>query len=163
MSEPCLIIDTREQTPWSFPPDVLTKRATLDAGDYALEGHPRGCVIERKSLLDFVGTTQRSTNWARFTRELEKLKACDKAAVIVEASVADVRHRMWRPMPGHRMEKGTSVRWALFLRDLKPAVVLASASEVFVKYGVPVIWGGDATDSATIAWSIFRRWRFHHG
>jgi ERCC4-type nuclease len=62
-----IVIDTREQTPWSWEPsDAITTVAGLNAGDYALladtepvRGKDRLAVrfaIERKSLEDFLGT-----------------------------------------------------------------------------------------------------------
>lgn len=66
-----ITIDTREQTPWSFPVEVATVRVgTLKTGDYALTGDD-GFAVERKSLDDFVGTI--STGWERFKRELERM------------------------------------------------------------------------------------------
>lgn len=66
-----VVIDTREQTPWAFPPDLAeTSRGTLPQGDYALEGDP-AFAIERKSLDDFAGTV--SSGWERFKRELRRM------------------------------------------------------------------------------------------
>jgi len=51
----CIICDTREQKPLSFP--VQTVRNTINAGDYALAApHDKGIRIERKGLSDFVGS-----------------------------------------------------------------------------------------------------------
>ena len=79
-----IIIDTREQRPWAFPPYAITRVATLKQGDYALEGDER-FAIERKSIDDFLGTV--FSGWERFKRELERMARADFAArvIIVEA------------------------------------------------------------------------------
>lgn len=67
-----VIIDTREQRPWAFPPDLATVTVdTLKAGDYALVGDG-GFAIERKSREDLMGTL--SSGWTRFQRELERMR-----------------------------------------------------------------------------------------
>ena len=77
-----IIIDTREQRPWRFPPEAaFVRRGTLSAGDYALE-EDTAFAIERKSLDDFIGTV--STGWERFQRELERMGGYAARCVIVE-------------------------------------------------------------------------------
>ena len=85
-----IIIDTREQTPWSFPEEIaVVRRGTLNAGDYALDGDNR-FVIERKSLNDFLGTI--SSGWDRFERELDRMADHLHIArvIVVEGSIRDI-------------------------------------------------------------------------
>lgn len=85
-----IIIDTREQSPWAFPRSCAhCRRATLDAGDYALEGDA-GFAIERKSLPDFVSTIVSGRE--RFERELERMTSAGFPArvVIVEAGFIEI-------------------------------------------------------------------------
>lgn len=80
-----ITIDTREQTPWSFPSELATVRVgTLKTGDYALTGDA-GFAVERKSLDDFIGTI--TTGWDRFRRELDRMDNAGFKAkpIIVEA------------------------------------------------------------------------------
>ena len=66
-----IVIDTREQTPWHFHPEVATAtRGTIKTGDYALLNDD-GFAIERKSLNDFVGTIGKG--WDRFCREIKRM------------------------------------------------------------------------------------------
>jgi ERCC4-type nuclease len=79
---PTIVIDTREQAPWSFDPaqfDVQT--GTLRTGDYALAGDA-GFAIERKGLDDFLGTI--SSGWDRFLREIGRMYGFPAKVVIVE-------------------------------------------------------------------------------
>ncbi len=83
-----ITIDTREQTPWHFPPDQANvRRGTLKTGDYALDGDA-GFAIERKSLDDFIGTI--SSGWARFCRELARMGDWPAKVIIVEGRLTDV-------------------------------------------------------------------------
>ena len=80
-----VVEDSREKRPWSF--DGAIRRA-LPAGDYSLDGLEDRLAVERKSLADLVGTL--TAGWPRFKAELEKLAAYPCAAIIIEASRADV-------------------------------------------------------------------------
>ena len=75
-----IVIDTREQRPWSFPPDIPVEIGTLRTGDYAVKGDA-AFAIERKSADDFVGTL--SLGWARFVRELNRMDAADFVAKVI--------------------------------------------------------------------------------
>jgi len=88
-----IIIDTREQTPWSFDESMAVSRiGTLKTGDYALDGD-NGFAIERKSLNDFLGTI--SSGWARFCKEVYRAKESQFPAfpIIVEGSFSSVCFR----------------------------------------------------------------------
>jgi ERCC4-type nuclease len=49
-----VIVDRREQLPWSFP-HFRTAAGTLDAGDYSILGLEGIVAVERKSLNDLIG------------------------------------------------------------------------------------------------------------
>ena len=67
-----VIVDTREQEPYSFDPRLVTPvRRALPAGDYSVAGPGETVAVERKTLDDFVSTVIHSR--ARFRRELRKL------------------------------------------------------------------------------------------
>ena len=75
-----IVIDTREQRPWSFPPNVQIKFAALKSGDYAIEGDEHFS-IERKSADDFVGTL--SKGYHRFIRELNRMEKANFCAKVI--------------------------------------------------------------------------------
>ena len=63
-----LLIDTREQKPFSFERyQVEIERATLPAGDYSLPGFEQCVAIERKELNDLIGCL--CTGRERFERD----------------------------------------------------------------------------------------------
>ena len=83
---PVILVDTREQTPYSLV-GVPHKQATMKVGDYALEGHEFGAVVERKTMADAYGCVGRGR--ARFERCLIKLAACRAPCIIIEASLSE--------------------------------------------------------------------------
>lgn len=90
-----IVIDTREQFPYSFtgiegdakekrrPLVIPTVVATLQSGDYAIDGFATEIAVERKSKIDLFGTLGNGRD--RFVRELERLQEMTYAAVMVEA------------------------------------------------------------------------------
>jgi ERCC4-type nuclease len=117
-----VVIDTREQAPYTFDPArvVLVQKA-LPAGDYSLEGYETRIAIERKSLDDFVGTVIRARG--RFEEELSELSGYEFACVVVEASIEDVLLHRYR-MAVH------------------PNSVLGSAIAITVDHRIPVFFCG---------------------
>ena len=91
-----IIIDTREQEPYSFDPRLATAvRRALPAGDYSVDGIDVCVAVERKTLDDFVSTVIHSRE--RFRAELQKLAAYRAACVVVEAGI---HRRSAAPLPG---------------------------------------------------------------
>lgn len=116
-----IIIDTREQTPFSFGPEVETTPGTLQTGDYSLAGLEGLCAIERKSLADLVMCC--GPERERFKRELQRLRAYRCRAVIVEGDLADV--------VGHR-----------YRGEMNPHAVLGSVASWQSRYETPFNFAG---------------------
>jgi len=84
-----IIVDTREQEPYSFDAsNIEVIRRALPAGDYSVEGHERSVAVERKTLEDFVFTVIRARK--RFTKELKLLSGYETACIVVEAEFRDL-------------------------------------------------------------------------
>lgn len=95
-----VIVDTREQSPFSFrgikgDSDqagrtyvVPTERATLATGDYSIAGFEDQITIERKSHSDLYGTMIREL--PRFIKEFERMRTYRFSAVVVEADWARI-------------------------------------------------------------------------
>lgn len=89
-----VVIDTREQAPWSFtgfkadsnkkyrPLVVNTETRTLPTGDYSIYGMEADICIERKSPSDAFSTF--TADRERFERELERMAAMRWSAVVIE-------------------------------------------------------------------------------
>ena len=115
-----IIIDTREQEPYSFDPRLAAAvRRALPAGDYSIEGMETQVAVERKTLDDFVSTVIHGRR--RFREELRKLAAYRAACVVVEAGLADILQR--------RYQGGAH-----------PNAVLGSALSIILDFGIPVFF-----------------------
>ena len=115
-----VIVDTREQEPYGFNPQLVTPvRRALPAGDYSVAGLERTVAVERKTLEDFVGTVIRAR--ARFYRELRRLKHHQHACVVVEANLGDILAARYRG-------------------GAHPHSILASALAITVDFGIPVFF-----------------------
>jgi len=115
-----LVIDTREQAPYSFqsikadaakgnvPIAVRTVQATLATGDYSIQGLESKVTIERKSHEDLVSSISHGRR--RFEAEFYRMSQMRYAAVVVEASIGDVLHR---PLPHSKVPAKAVIRTAL--------------------------------------------------
>ncbi len=100
MTKFTIVVDTREQKPWTFQgfeadardkyAEILvqTERGTLVTGDYSIKGLEDRVTIERKSLNDAFGTFGGDRD--RWERELCRLQEVGCASVIVEAGWSSV-------------------------------------------------------------------------
>lgn len=94
-----LIVDNREQAPWSFEDITIgtgksmkqlkltIENGTLPTGDYSIKGFESQVAIERKSKEDLFGTLSRGRD--RFIQELARLNEMKFAAVLIEAEWYD--------------------------------------------------------------------------
>ncbi len=125
-----VIIDTREQSPWDFPVDVARVREGLCTGDYSIRGLEGIVRIERKSIDDLAACCGRERD--RFERELLRLRAFPRRAVVVEGSEDDIRH-------------------GRYASKIEPRSVLASIAAWASRYAVPFHLSTDAAAAAHYA------------
>lgn len=131
-----VIVDTREQTPWTFEDQGLELvRAKLDAGDYSVEGLELRVAIERKSLDDWTATVIRHRS--RFYRELERLRAYEFRCVIIESGVREI-------LSGH------------YQAHVSPSSVLGFVAEIAVGQNVPVYLAGSRAEAQVLAGAFLR-------
>jgi ERCC4-type nuclease len=118
-----VVIDTREQLPYTFDPGrVESVRRALPAGDYSLAGYETTVAVERKSLDDFVSTVIRGRR--RFRNELRLLTEYEHACVVVEASLREIIQGEYRS-------------------NAHPNAVLGAAMSIIIDFGVPVFFCTD--------------------
>jgi hypothetical protein len=87
------IIDTREQRIIDLPNFQVQK---LDYGDYSIVDNKFGVFVERKSLVDFIGTL--SQGYERFKRELEKCHDdLHYMVIIIEEKYSDLQSFNYLP------------------------------------------------------------------
>jgi ERCC4-type nuclease len=152
---PHILVDTREQLPWSFgspeKPAIVEVRG-LKLADYSLEGLTEWVGIERKSLADFCGSL--GSGRERFFTELESMQRENilMRAVVVEASALDVEPYL--AFEAYR-RKGK--------RTLSAASVHASALKIHTDFGTPVLWLGNRDHAQrSVEWMLRRLWSKAH-
>lgn len=123
MDRPTVIVDTREQAPYSFAPErIEVVRQALPAGDYSLAGAEAQVAVERKSLEDLVSTLVRGRE--RFRRELARLEGYQHACVVVEAELREIILGRYRS-------------------GMHPQALLGSVLSIAIDHGVPVYFCSD--------------------
>jgi ERCC4-type nuclease len=124
--KPIVLVDTREQQPLSFARFKNwvggERRATLNTGDYSVEGMEGLLTLERKSLPDLIGTLMHGRS--RFINECERMTAFKYRAILVEASYEDVKSRY-----DH-----------LGFTQAHPNGIAGSIDAVECKFGIPIIY-----------------------
>ncbi len=118
-----IIVDTREQQPYSFDTErVMPIRRALPAGDYSIEGFETTVAVERKSLEDFVHTVIRGRR--RFHKELRRLADYDSACVVVEADLCQIL-------------------LGIYESGVHPHAIFGATISIIVDFGVPVYFCSD--------------------
>ena len=139
-----ITIDTREQTPWHFPPEsAVTTIGTLKTGDYAITGDD-GFAIERKSLDDFVGTI--STGWERFERELMRMASWPAQVVIVEGLLSELTFTT---------RQGEVIPPAHSHYRITPQFIMKRIAELTMR-GVSVLFAENAELAAALAFNVLK-------
>lgn len=139
MSDPRVlrvVIDTREQCPWTFPRGVVVVASRkLRAGDYAPDGFEDEISIERKSLDDLVRSLFHER--ARFDAEIALLSSMSYASIIVESGLDDVLRCAYRSR-------------------IPARTVLDQVASVSVVQRVPVLFAGTRANAAALADVLMR-------
>ncbi len=118
-----VIIDTREQAPFSFrdidnlkryggkPLIIPTEKSGLNTGDYSIKGMESRMAIERKEMGDFFNCC--GSDRERFERQLARLNELEFGCMVIEAGWTMI-------MRGHRESKmepesirGSVIAWQM--------------------------------------------------
>ncbi|GLI36176.1 ERCC4 domain-containing protein [Desulforhabdus amnigena] len=136
-----VLCDTREQRPFSFKrfPGTIVERTGLKTGDYSLHGYQDRVAIERKELNDLIQCLM-PPNRARFERELCRAQSLECFAVVVEASMDDVRQ-------------------GRYMSQMRPHSVLQSIAAFSVRYRVPFIWCGSRAGAEYLTFSLLEKFQ----
>jgi len=124
---PCIVIDTREQTPLVFR-RLPSVRGTLRSGDYSALGIEEHCAIERKSVPDLISCFVDS-NRDRFENELHRLRGFRFARLLVVGTRDEI-------------ERGE------YHSRLNPKAALNTLSAFEARYSIPVVFIPSPADAA---------------
>ena len=119
----CIIIDTREQLPFSFNGFTCqVSRATLQTGDYSVKGYEKNIVVERKSKADLFQSVGRDRQ--RLQKEFERLTFVKYSAIVIEADWREIERK-----PENTIMNPVAVRNTLFSWCLKYNVIPILAND----------------------------------
>jgi DNA excision repair protein ERCC-4 len=137
-SKTTIVVDTREQEPYSFcSPTLQTIRRALPAGDYSIEGFETLIAVERKSLDDYVKTIINDKE--RFKRELLKLQMYRAACIVVEANLSDIK-------PGG------------YKSGAHPNSIFGATTSIVTDYNIPVYFCSDRQIARRFTEEWLLRW-----
>jgi len=130
-----IVIDTREQDALDFVGE--SEPGSLPTGDYSLRGLESNIAIERKSLSDLIGSMTSGRD--RFERELQRGKALDYFAVVVESDFEAIASGIYRS-------------------KMNPTSAVASILAFSVRYNTPIFFCGDKQQTAQITEGLLRQY-----
>lgn len=125
--KPTIIIDSREQTPWTFSDAVFTEVAGLKQGDYSVKGLEHRIAIERKNLSDLTRSITKGRE--KLIDEMRRLSKYDIAMIVVEADYWQIKAEQ-------------------YVSTVSAKSILGTLNSFFIKYGIPYFLWGNATDCA---------------
>jgi DNA excision repair protein ERCC-4 len=132
---PVILIDTREQLPYSFKTESRTAR--LETGDYSLLGAENRVGIERKTLGDLVGSL--SCGRERFEKELARARGFEYFAIIIESSFSELAGGVYRS-------------------NMNPRAAVQSLLTFSIRYGLPVFFAGSRENGSEITESLLLKY-----
>lgn len=139
-----IIIDTREQHPWTF--EHMTKSvAKLDTGDYSLKGLENIFCIERKgSVSEFANNITEK----RFKDVVERMSQIKHSFLLFEFSLQDV---LIYPVGSNVPKK----MWDKL--KITPKFILKHINELQLLHNIKILFCDDADNAEHIAISLMRK------
>jgi ERCC4-type nuclease len=145
-----IIVDTREQQPWTFEKMEQTV-AKLDTGDYSLKGLEELFSIERKgNVSEFANNITEK----RFKDVIERLSQFKYPFLLFEFNLEDVlQYPVGSNVPKRMWSK---------LR-ISPKFILKHINELQILHNVKIVFCGNAANAEKEALAIMRKIYEHHG
>ena len=137
MEKLIIIVDSREQEPYEFDPEIVSiKHKALAVGDYSLDGFENRVCIERKSLQDYMQSVIKQRD--RFLKEINKLSEIQYCCIVVECDLSDIMGKRYRS-------------------GVHPNSVLGATLSLMVDHRVPVCFCSDRQLARTFTEHYLKR------
>ena len=131
-----IIIDTREQQPWTFRRPLVT---TLKTGDYSVIGFEDVICIERKAKVAEIAANFIQD---RFWNEMERMSSFKKKVMICEFTEAQIAI----------YPKGSNIpRWRQRYIRVKPPYLFSCIEKIRNDYGIEVLFFDDKSQANIFA------------
>ena len=139
-----VVIDTREQQPWSFPEYTVANRK-LDTGDYSVEGLENILCIERKkSTSEFANNIIES----RFHNFILRMSEYKYAFLLLEFNLEDI---LIYPV-------GSTVPKKMWSKvKITPSFLLKHILDLQINHIIKIVFCGNARSAQKIAQSIMKK------
>lgn len=139
-----IIIDTREQQPWSFEHHAVANKK-LDTGDYSIEGLENILGIERKkSVSEFANNITES----RYQDVVSRLSQLKYSFLLLEFNLEDV---LIYPI-------GSTVPKRMWGKiKISPAFLMKNILELELTHNIKVMFCGNASNAQKMAEYILRK------
>lgn len=139
-----IIIDTREQQPWSFE-HYTTASRKLDTGDYSIEGLEDIVCIERKKSINEVAN---NITESRFIDVVDRMSKYKYAFMLLEF---DLEHVLNYPI-------GSNLPRRLWDKvRITPAFIVKHILELQLNHNIKVLFCGCASDAEKMAEYILKK------
>jgi len=139
-----VIIDTREQQPWSFA-NHTTAHRKLDTGDYSIEGLEHIVCIERKK-----SSSEFATNIveSRFTDVIMRLSQLKYSFLLLEFDLEDLLiYPIGSTVPKKMWDKV----------KISPAFLIKNILDLQLQHNIHVVFCGNASNAQKLAEYIFKK------
>lgn len=139
-----IIIDTREQQPWSFKHHSIANKK-LDAGDYSLEGFENILGIERKKSVCEIAN---NIVEPRFKDAIERLGGLTYSFILLEFDLQNVlNYPIGSSLPKKLWDK----------TKITPTFLLRNILDWELKHNIKVFFCGSSSNAEQLAEYIFRK------
>ena len=139
-----IIVDTREQQPWSFDFNEIAV-AKLDTGDYSVAGLEEVLCIERKKSVSEIANNIVEKRYKDWTKRMSKYKykflmlEFDLDDVYRYPRIPDVPKKLWEKI------------------KVSPKFIIKCLIELQVYYNIQVVFCGDHGNAERLALSIMKK------
>lgn len=139
-----IIVDTREQTPWTFGSHAKSCHK-LDTGDYSIEGLEHLLAIERKKSVSEFAT---NLSEKRFNDVLERLSKIKHSYIIFEFNLDDI----------YNFPIGSNIPKKLWDKlRISGNFILKRLLEIQLQYNIQIVFCGNASNAERFASSLMKR------
>jgi hypothetical protein len=139
-----IIIDTREQQPWTFDEHV-TANKKLDAGDYSIEGLQEIFAIERKKSINEVAN---NIVEPRFKDAIARLAQCKYSFLLLEFGMTEVlNYPVGSNLPKRLWDK----------IKITPAFLMKNILDWQLKHNIKVIFCNNSSNAEKTAEYIIKK------
>ena len=139
-----IIIDTREQQPWSFE-HYTTASRKLDTGDYSIEGLEDIVCIERKKSVSEVAN---NLTESRFIDVIDRMSKFKYAFLLLEFDLAQVlSYPIGSNLPRRLWDK----------IKISPAFIVKHILELQLKHNIKVLFCCSSSDAEQMAEYILKK------